>query len=248
MLVCPIKTFHFYRSFHLLLTTLADFVIIHKQVPSDDLNKSLSDAVQMFFQCERYLYYITTPNFYTGFICQKMILLNIDVPSFECLKTIIQTCWVTVKYDYNQQMYKEMEPFFLLVNIFNIIRTFLTWDIDGDKYHEGFWSALFTSVQCLLKNKEIDFRRNNKGRGLVINMFKHFLLVALKFNKIQEFKAVEQFWLELLEVIVMVTKMYPITDNVISDIQFIEKMIRNNENFELFRPVFAKFNTIINEI
>lgn len=226
-----------------MLTALADFIIVHKQEPSNYLKKSISDALQTFFQSSSYQSHINCVNPQIGFICEKIILLKINLPSNECLKTIVHTCWTTVRYNYIQQKSNEsITHFFLLINLNKILNAFLTWNIDGDKYHEGFWLAFLSSVECLLKNKLVYFQPND-DRGLVMEIFKNILLAVLKFHKIQQFKIFESFWLEYLEENFSIIKHRRLKVNTKNDIKIIEEIIKN-KNFVLFRPVITKFSKI----
>lgn len=191
------------------------------------MKKSLSDCIETYFQSEPYQHNLKYVNPFIGFICEKIILLKIDVPSSsECFKTIITSCWVAVNYNYAQQTFMESSPFMLLINLNKITQAFLTWEINLDEYHKGFWLLLFVSVECLLRAK-IKYRQNEQ-RNLVLEIFKNFLLVALKFDKIQQFKTVEWFWLQQLKEVLSVHKVCPLTDDMKNDIKIIETIIKNN--------------------
>lgn len=222
---------------------MAYFVIAEKQKPSDSLKKSLSDGIEMFFQLQTYQKCLKVMNPSIGFICEKIILLKIDLlSSDECLKTIIHSCCVAVSYNYSDPRSNELSPYFLLINLKKITHAFLTWNIDGDQYHNGFWLSLFASVEYLLKNKT-HIPPNDDRCRLVLEMFKLFSLAALKFDKVQQFKTVEKFWLEQLENVLMINKLWPLTVDAINDIKIIEKTIIN-ENFESFRPIIAKLKEV----
>lgn len=222
------------------MAALADFVVIHKQIPSNYLKKSLSDGVQMYFQSERYQNYLRTINSCVGFILEKMILINIKVPSSECFKTIIFSCWIAANYNYSKPTGDQLV--FLLINLNKIIEAFLTWNIDGDEYHhEMFWISMFASVKHLINN--IGFGPKNSC-SLYVEIFKNILLATSKFDKVQQFKTTEQFWLEKLVQIVSMFKFRQLSVNAKNDLKLIEMTIEN-EDFESFRPVLTKFGKFI---